>query len=220
MAESDLTLPVTAATELSISPGDPRLPRYISVASAAVRSYLARPQLHYSAAYVDKIAGLSRARLILSLTPVRSITSVVAPDGSTVPSTEYEIDDANLGFLMRITGWPYTGRLRPGLLWSDPDMGTERKSWVITYAGGWVTPAQASSSGWSGPDRDLPHDIEEAVLQTCVGLYRRGGVDQMIAAESLGDYSVTYRTLGAGMGQGGIIPDTVLPLLQAYRGLS
>ena len=74
---------------------------------------------------------------------MRSITSVVAPDGSTVPSTEYEIDDANLGFLMRITGWPYTGRLRPGLLWSDPDMGTERKSWVITYAGGWVTPAQA-----------------------------------------------------------------------------
>lgn len=212
MAASDLTLPATVATELGVSAGDERLPRLVAVASAAILRHLNRRQLHYAEAYVETLAGHGRPRLVLGLTPVLDVASVTV-DGATLEATGYEVEDAEAGLLYRDGGWPWTGALRGGLPpQNDRGAGSEKAVIAVTYEGGYVTPAQATSAGWAGPARSLPYDLEEAAVQTAVQLYRRGGQQGDIAAESLGDYSVSYRAVSLG----GVIPDAVLPLLARY----
>lgn len=226
MAASDLTLPATVATELGgdVVSGDARLPRLISVASGAILRHLGRPQLHYSAAYAESLPGHGRPRLVLGLTPVLDVASVVV-DGVTLSADDYELEDADAGLLFRLAGWPWTGVYRGGLPPQlDRDAGSERAAIVVTYEGGWVSPAQAATVGWAGPARSLPYDLEEACVQTVVGLYRRGGLDPNVASEALGDYSVSYRApnaiVGVGVGVGGIIPDSAVVMLAPYRRLA
>lgn len=218
-APEDLTTAATVAAELQVGEGELRLPRLIRVASAAVRQFCNRPRVHYGSAIVEKARpALGRPRLVLDVTPVVSVASVVLEDGSTVDASEYFVEDADLGFLYRSVGWPYSGLMHGGLLFQDPTAGTARPTITVTYAGGWVTPAQAASTGWAGPARSLPEDLEEAVVQTVVALFRRGGADPNVASESLGDYSVAYRSPNAatGLGLGGIIPDQAATLLNPY----
>lgn len=219
MADSDLTLPQVVADELGVGVGDTRLPRLIRAASAAIRGYLNVEQLHYQAAFVETVTPRTGwPRLLLSLLPVASVASVVLPDGTTLPVTDYVLEDPKLGFLYRVTGWPFTGLVAPGLLQVDPMPGTPRPGVVVTYTGGWVTPAQAATTGWAGPARSLPEDLEEACVQTVVALHRRGGMDPNVASESLGDASITYRNpnTAIGLGGGGLIPDQAMRALENY----
>jgi hypothetical protein len=214
---SDLTLPATAAEALGVDASDAKIPRYIGVASEAIRRYLDRPQLHYSAAVVERLAGyVGQVRLRLGVLPVLTVASVVLPDGTSLTGTEYALEDSESGALYRSVGWPYTGLVRSGLLYDAPAVGTEGRTIVATYAGGWVTPAQASVV----LPRTLPFDLEDACVQTVKALYRRPD-DPNITAESLGDYSVSYRSNNTiiGVGVGGLIPDTVIAQLQLYRRL-
>ena len=216
--DSDLTTAQTVADELGVGVGELRLPRLISAASEAIRRYLNRPRVHYSAAFVEVVTPhLATPRLVLGLCPVGAIASVVLADGTVVTASDYSVEDSDAGFLYRSTGWTWSGLLRAGLLYADPAVGTEKPAITVTYAGGWVTPVQAVSAGWVGPARSLPYDLEEACVQTVVSLYRKGGADQTIASEALGDYSVSYRTPNIGVGAGGIMPDSVLAILDSYR---
>lgn len=208
----DLTTPETAADELGLAAADAKLTRAISAASAAISRYIGR-RLHYSESFVESLPGcVGRVRLLLGLVPVRDIATVELPDIGVV--TDWRLEDKDLGFLYRTAGWPFTGLVRSGLLYDAPAVGTELASIIVTYSGGWVTPAQAAAEGWSGPERDLPFDLEEACLQAVAGIYRGAGVDKSIASESLGDYSVAYRTAPS---LAGILPDTVLAQLDAYK---
>jgi hypothetical protein len=219
VADFDLTLPATVATELGASDIDPRIPRLVSAASRAITRLLNR-RLHFGAAISEKARGHGRSLLCLDVTPLVSVASVTLADGTVLTGSEFSIENAEAGLLYRVSGWPSTGRFRGGLPpQTDLDAGSEAASIVVVYAGGWVTPAQASSSGWSGPARSLPEDIEEACVQTVVGLFRRGGQADNISTEALGDYSVSYRAPNAliGLGFGGIIPDSVMPQLNSYR---
>jgi hypothetical protein len=215
VADSDLTLPSTVAAELGVSALTVRIPRLVSAASAAVRAFLRRPVLHYSAAYSEAVASVGMNRLLLSLTPIISIASVTLDGGTVVTATDYSVEDADAGFLYRLGGWPLTGIVRPGLLYSELQPGQERKAITVVYAGGWVTPAQAAGSSWAGPARSLPFDVEEATVQTAVALYHRGGTDQGVASESLGDYSVSYRGPNSLIGVAGV-PDGAAALLEPY----
>lgn len=210
MADSDLTLPATVATELAggVLSSDARLPRLIAVASAAIASYLDRGQLHYSAAITEKVKAFGRPRLVLDVTPIVAITSITLDDGTVVASTDYTIENARAGFLYRRAGWASTGLVRGGLPpGNDPAPGTEESSITVVYGGGWVCPAQSGT-------RNLPYDIEEAALQTAVALYRGNGRDPSVSSEALGDYSVSYR---GEVNPAGIIPPNVIAMLDKYR---
>lgn len=210
--DSDLTLPATVATELAggVSAADPRLPRLIAVASQAIATYLGR-RLHYGADINEKVKGYGRARIFVDVTPIVAITSITLGDGTVI--TDFVRENDNAGMIYRRACWPSTALSRGGLPpANEPAPGTEEPSITVVYNGGWVTPAQ-------GGTRTLPYDIEEACIQTVVGLYRGGGREKNIASEQLGAYSVSFRTPNsmAGVGVGGIIPDEVLPLLAQYR---
>lgn len=217
MADSDLTLAATAAEALGVSPSDPKLPRLIGAASEAMAAYIGR-RLHYGAAHVERLAGyVNQVRLYLGVTPVLTVAQVVLPDGSvlTEAADDFALEDGTV--LYRAAGWPFTGLVRAGLLYDMPAVGTEKRGIVATYAGGWVTPAQAATPGWSGPVRSLPYELEEACLQTVASLFAKQGADQTISSESLGAYSVSYRPNV--IPGGGLIPDAVMPTLDRYRRL-
>lgn len=203
MADSDLTTVATAADVLGVSAADAKLPRLIAAASESIRRYLDRPQLHYSAAIVEKLAGYQgQVRLRLGTIPLISVTSVVLPDAtSLIEDTDYSVESLSEGILYREEGWPFTGISDGGVI-SD-----EALTIVATYAGGWVTPAQSGT-------RNLPYDIEEVCLQAVAAMYRRQGVDPLIASESLGDYSASFREVD------GLVPAGVLSQLSSYRRLS
>lgn len=209
--DSDLTTLDVAAGALGVSAADPKLPRLIGAASEAIRRYIGRPQLHYSASIVEKLPGYAgQVRLYLGAVPLISVASVVLPDGtSLVPTDDYVVEDLATAALYRRVGWPFTGVDEGGVLYA------EEKAIVVTYAGGWVTPAQ-------GGTRTLPYDLEHACILAVVSAYRSEPRDSSIASEALGDYSVSYRLpnsiIGVGVG-GGLLPDAVLPLLATYRRL-
>lgn len=205
MADSDLTTLAAAADVLGVSSSDAKLPRLIGAASGAIRRYLDRPQLHYGAAIVEKLPGFDgQVRMYLGVVPLISVASVVLPDGSTLDPADYTVESLEAATLYRAAGWPYTGLCdNGGRLYG------EAKTIVVTYAGGWVTPAQSGT-------RNLPFEIEEACLLTVSALYRKQGIDPTIASESLGDYSVTFATATEG---DWVIPPAAQALLSTHRRL-
>jgi hypothetical protein len=212
VADSDLTLPATVALELGVEASDPRLPRLIAAASRAIRSALNR-QLHYGASISEKTRGYGRPRICLQVTPVITVASVTLLDGTVLTPSEYSIESADAGLLYRSGGFPSTGAFRGGLPpQTDLASGSEAPTITVVYAGGWVTPAQATSSGWAGPVRSLPEDLEEACIQLCTNLYRGGGQAANVSAESLGDYSVTY----ADRARVGVLTPAIQELIAPY----
>ncbi|MDP2275291.1 MAG: hypothetical protein Q8K32_31385 [Archangium sp.] len=212
MADSDLTTAATAADVLGVSAADPKLPRLIGAASESIRRFINRPRLHFTAGFVERLPGyLQQVRLRLGVLQVTAIASVVLPDGTSLTADEYvrEDDDDGGVALYRARGWPWTGLIRPGVLYDAPAVGTEAKTIVVTYSGGWVTPAQAGT-------RTLPFDIEEVCLQAVSAMYRRQGIDPLVASESLGDYSVSMREAPA---LDGLVPASVLAQISSYRRL-
>lgn len=204
MADSDLTTVAAAADVLGVSASDAKLPRLIGAASEAIRRHIDRPQLHYGAAIVEKLQGFEgQVRLYLGAVPLISVASVVLPDGTTLDPSEYTLEDLETAALYRAAGWPFTGICAGGRLYG------EARTIVVTYAGGWVTPAQSGT-------RNLPFAIEEACLLTVSALYRKQGSDPTIASESLGDYSVTFATATEG---DGVIPPAAQALLSTHRRL-
>lgn len=206
-----LTTLATVADELGVtSPGseDSRLERYVSAASDAVRAYIGRASVHFDAAIVEALPGYGRQRLALARPPVLSVASVTW-NGATVAPTEYAIED-DTGLLFRRVGWPFSGSRRPDIVQDDRWPGTEERTIVVTYAGGWVTPRQADLDGTL--TRSLPYDVEHAAILTVAALYRSRGTDPSIAAESLGSASVTYRGSAAVL-----LPDAAAAILAPYR---
>jgi hypothetical protein len=121
---------------------------------------------------------------------VNSITSVTYLSGSAEDSSTYGIGDSKVGELYRISGtWA-------GLDWHYGDTsqtvftGQGRKVWTIVYSGGWYTPRQDDEDG--AVTRDLPHDVEHAVIAITTALYRSEGRDPTLKSESLMEARQTY----------------------------
>lgn len=217
----DLTLVATVQAEAAdlatVTAGV--LERLIAVASDAIRQYIGR-SLH-RATLTETFPARCGVLLPLERRPVVSVTSVSYNSVAYVADgTDYEIHDAAAGLLYRRAGWPFSGNFLPGLLQEDRNPGTEQKLLSVVYVGGWITPAQ-NGTGSPALVRDLPYDLEQACIETVVDLYRRKGRAGDIATESIGVASVSYRNPNVitGLGSGGIIPDTVLPILNSYRSL-
>jgi len=174
---------------------DAYLERQINVYSDLFEQATGRPW-HRDDAYTESVTSTGDTRLHLERRPVRSVAEVKV-DGDTVDADDYEIVDGDLGYLRKIDGrWEHTGAGR--LV-------------EVTYDGGHVTPKQVDDGEFS--DRDLPHDIEQAVIDSVVNAYARKGQPSNVSAESIDTASVDYH-----------IPDTAdanlqgISVSQSFRG--
>lgn len=168
--------------------------------------------------YEEAVASYGSRRLMLSRSPIVAVTGVfdATDTGSAaeVLSTEYRVQDREAGFLSRDQGFAWTATLqqRSGYggwsgaagpafpLQPEPVPGDEYEPWLVRYRAGWTYGGiDTGSSNWStahgttSTGRTLPEDIEAGVLLRAQYMFEDFDSDG-IAAEQLGDLSVTYRS--------------------------
>lgn len=207
LTASALTTLAALKAELSLSSSaeDAYLASLIERASARLVSLCGGRQWHYDQAITEKVASWGSPFLLLTRRPVWSVASVELE--GVAFTDEYYIENALAGVLARKQSvWPSTA-LRVGIE-GEPMAGAERRLYTVVYAGGWVTPSQATPE----LPRTLPHDIEEAALALAVQTYRQRGRDLTIQSKKLLSASVTYATGEAAS----TLPAVVSSVIAAY----
>lgn len=219
LATNALTNVATMESILGLASGsaDAVLQRCINQASAIAESYAGRE--FYRGTVTEKHPGQAGPIIVLRRPPVNSITSVTYVGGTAEGSSTYEIHDANLGGLYRVSGnwvgedWTYRDSSR------TPFLGQGRLVWTIVYDGGWYTPKQDDDGAGT---RTLPYDIEAAAIQIATAIYRAEGRDPTLRAESLMEASQTYgATSGVGSADwlDSVVPGAAATLRRYRRGL-
>jgi hypothetical protein len=190
----DLTLAATVAADLGVA-ADATIDRVVTAASRAIATYCGRA-FEKATGVVEYPAGYGRPHLVLDRAPILAITSIVE-FGSTLSASEYTFEGnlANAGMVFRRGGaaWARTaqdaGRITPQFDYVQGQSTSD--GIVVTYDAGFVTPGQKAANG--ALTVSVPEDLQEAANMVAVNLYKRRTLDQTLAAESLGDWSVTYR---------------------------
>ena len=154
-----------------------RVERYITAASLTAARIIDRP-LHYNPVVVERVAGSGGVRLLLGRTPIVSIASVVI-DGETADVADLIVESATAGIVYREAGWPWMPQLQPGPSY-HPLPGSEEPAIVLTYAGGWVTPTQATVQ----LPVTVPEDLADAVIELVTSRWRRRGNDLRVVSSN------------------------------------
>lgn len=198
-----MALATNAMTELSVvldelgltSDGgsqDARLERYITVASDLFEQ-LTGTKWHRQSGHVERVEGFGTPVLYLSdYLPIDSVSSVVFDDGdstSTVDADDYEVTRPELGELRYIGGgWLDTTVYRQDVS-TERLPGTEEALYKVTYTGGYITPKQDTDGVGT---RDLPHGLEQAIVDYVAMRWHQQGKDQTVSREKLGSWSASY----------------------------
>jgi hypothetical protein len=119
---------------------------------------------------IETLPGPGGQLLKLKFSPVVTLTSI-ALDGETVDSDTYVLTEPEAGIVFRESYWAYTGH---------------KYSYTATYTHGYNLP------DISGADT-LPHDIQQAALELCKGMWLVRQRDPSVTMESVPDvYTVQY----------------------------
>lgn len=189
LSANAITLVATVEDELGITAGSEtaRLQRFINMASDIAESYCRR--VFYRVTNIsEKVVGGDGPMLILDRAPINSITSI-SYLGTAIPATDYEIHHGPAGVVYNINGaWNAT--------WSAFNdisetryPGVDRLVYTVVYDGGWYTAVQDNGTTII---RNLPFDIEMAVIAIVSHLRRSMGRDSGITGESLLGSSIQY----------------------------
>jgi hypothetical protein len=133
--------------------------------------------------------------LKLKFAPIVTLTAI-ALDGETVDPDTYTLTELDAGIVFREEAcWAYTGHAY---------------SYTATYTHGYNLPDMAGTD-------TLPHDIQQATLELCKGMWLARQRDPSVTMESVPDvYTVQYS-----QGQNGVpvgaIPPSVQELLLTYK---
>lgn len=202
--EKDLTTLQHVADELGITVGDDDttdrlLKRYIKQASQRFAKATGR-QFYNKSDHEERVRGFDDPIIhVKDHLPIEEVTKIEYDDGQTkveIPESHWIVQDKGQGAIRRVAGtWTFSGETYIGSR-EYPMVGTEKPLIVVTYSGGYVSPQQAEDDG--SLERDLPYDIEDAVIGQVVQRYRQKDLDPTVSSETIGDASVSYNTGGAG----------------------
>ena len=183
--------------------GSFELLRLIQAASTAMWTEMGAPatdDFAYRSAAVERYGIRRGYHLRLRRRPVSSIDSITfnSIDGTairTLAATEYQIIDSTSGLIQFDTA-------HSTLAWEYHQFEPRQsqiliQSVVITYAGGWVTPAQADADSNLGIS--LPADLEEACKDQVLHMYRNTGHDYNVQGRTDQDGSVAYQSKSTGL---------------------
>jgi hypothetical protein len=117
-------------------------------------------------------------------------------DGETVDSTTYALNESDAGIVFCESYWAYTGH---------------KYSYTAIYTHGYNLPDM------EGTDT-LPHDIQQAALELCKGMWLARQRDPSVTMESVPDVcTVQYGGKGNGGALVGAIPLNVQEMLLPYK---
>lgn len=149
---------VKAQLRLSSDTDQVLIEGFINAASGLITAFCNR-QLAYAAGIAERKAGFGEPDLLLDVTPVAVLGSITrSSDGYVYPQDSYELMDAGMGQVWNDAGWPWTAQLRPGvtLLTLDQQAGTEKKDYLVRYAGGFITgPMALAAAAWPGASKTI-----------------------------------------------------------------
>lgn len=132
---------------------------------------------------IEKVKGFDNTQLMVSRTPIVSITSITDDNGE--PVIDFEIDDKDAGLIYRENGWQW----QPSRWFAASPVivpNTEKKNYTVTYEGGYYTPGSAQGV------RDLPYDLESLAIDYVQFVYIDSiDGDPTVKAHKVGDISVT-----------------------------
>lgn len=213
-----LCTPASVKERAGISPDDysreNEVRRAILAASAEAEAHCRRP---FARRRLTETRPVEGGRVLLDLTPLVAVHSV-SVDGEAMLG--FSVEDAAAGIL----GGVGSGLLGEGEArwWNDPYRGAARgpRRATVEYTGGFVPPYPAPP-GEDDPPRDLPHDIEAAVVELAAaklgGAGAGGGSGYPIRSKSIGPLSVSYDTGGASAATGAGAQLSVWDRLDRWR---
>src|SRR5918992_4470998 len=139
----------------------------------------------------ETLPGPGGQLLKLKFSPVVTLTSI-ALDGETVDSNTYVLTEPEAGIVFRESYWAYTGH---------------KYSYTATYTHGYNLPDMTGND-------TLPHDIQQAALELCKGMWLGRHRDPSVSMESVPDvYTVQCGAQGNGGALVGALPLNVQELL-------
>jgi hypothetical protein len=143
----------------------------------------------------ETLPGSGGQLLKLKFSLVVTLTSI-ALDAETVESDSYALTEPDAGIVFREAGWAYT---------------SHAYDYTAIYTHGDNLP------DITGTDT-LPHDIQQAALELCKGMWLARQRDPFVTMESVPDmYTVQYGGQGRNGALIGAIPPNVQELLLSYR---
>ena len=165
----DLTTVDAVKITLNLPDGlqDPFIATLITRASQAISQYCRR--VFAKEEVTETIPGTDTARMFLERVPLISVTSVTY-DGDAVDAADYAIERHERGTLLMEDKWTLS-------TYGD-DIG--KPDWAIRYYAGWVLPNHSGT-------RDLPHDVEQACIETVKTWYHARCRDQSLRTEEIVD---------------------------------
>jgi hypothetical protein len=143
---------------------------------------------------IETLPGPGGQLLKLKFSPIVTLTSITF-NGETVDSDTYTLTEPDAGIVFCESYWAYTGH---------------KYSYAATYTHGYNLPDMDGSD-------TVPHDIQQAALELCKGMWLSRQRDPSVTMESVPDvYTVQYGQGKNGMAVGAI-PPNVQELLLPYK---
>jgi len=176
MIKEDLN--ITGGTE------DDELYRVLDQASAFIVKYTGRKFARETV--TELLEGTNSPILLLERTPIVTITTIT-DNGTAIGSTEYFIEDADVGTLFRQVGWRKDKFYHPNTIDLFPTSWAKH-NWSVTYCGGFVLPEQSSTDG---DDPNLPADLTRICLDLARFHYLNKDADLTVRLERTGDAWIT-----------------------------
>lgn len=170
---------------------DSRLTRFINAASRLF-AQVADRKFHRKSGHEERVRAYGTPELYVSeFLPIDSIDSIewnVAGTSDEVDADNYEIFNAETGYIHADGVWSDTGLRQSGIV-QGVKAGAQRPIYLVTYTGGWITPKQDDDGVGT---RDLPADIEQAILDQVTFMEDRHDAGFHVSKVSMDDGSVTY----------------------------
>jgi len=192
LREKDLTDDNGLEDELGVtSPGDKEY-RWVREGSDLFRK-LTHTEWYYKSGHTERVAGYGTETLHVSdHLPIDTVNSIEYDTGNnttTVDSGDYEVIENEKGAIRKINGvWRDTAKTETNIaIHSVP--GSEEKLFKVDYDGGYYTPEQDNQNVGT---RDLPWDIERAVLEFVAMRSEQSGSNTAVQKVSVESGSITY----------------------------
>lgn len=215
------TSAVKAVLGTTSTADDAFLDALITRASEWASAYVGYPL--WPAKYLETVPGYGTRRLMLSRTPLLSVTGVFYGTDSGSYEEVYTSEvglDREAGFVERRAGWAWTASMG-GDLTPRPTPGEESPEWRVEYVAGYSYAGLSTASvvwstekGTTSTGRTLPHDVEAAVIERVIQDYN---ADADVLEKQVGDLRIRYGSFGTPNDP--IVKDRAEMLLARYRRL-
>ena len=157
----------------------------------------------------EKVVGKGVPEILLSRTPIVSISEVLYK-GSVQDGVV--IQDSQAGIVFLDTGFT-SSEISFNTITPHPSS-YGREDWSFTYEGGYVLPS------WfvTGEERNLPYDLERAVINLVKTSYHKVDIDETLKSYRIGDTTITWANANEAIGTvGASMPGSARDVLNYYR---